>query len=762
MKTTYSFLKRTCLFLALFCWFVPMNLMAQIAIGTGTVTLNYTNTSDPTAPVTNTFVLSNLSTPIASETCIAFGNTDWSGGIVLSQVEWSATIVPGIYEIELTYGTGSWGVKPLVSVYDGASKVTDIYSAPSGQTSGAWKGQADFSPAPMDVDLQDLTAGKTYTIRVTDEWGGGYGLCVGHISFTPKAGVNMAAFGQSADGGPTTLPDNGSNAINGITVTTNMELDLCNGRTYDYLFNNEGTDYVDISVGSDQIMTALALSILYDGSCSGGLYIQFCSSATYDAGSLVGSPILLDGLAFGDFYTYPPATASVSLPGGVIKSARIYRNGNCEWGTRLYRIEVEAEADECTSPLTASFAAGAGAVGDAPANMLACEGQSFTLPDANSLSKLFSAFDGWNDGSDTYDAGESYTMPAGGVSFTAQWVEDVTTIRIPSVTVLNSSNQSTSVPTTDYWDVTDDGINDVCLDMNQKTAEWNVFITPGIYDISTICAVPYWGIGYTLSVVDPQTGSQVLELFTEHTSGDGSTAIIRNLTNTFDLSCLVDGKRYIIRIQDTWPNCTLLAHDIIFSPQAPSLTTYERPVAPGEYGTVCIGYAVEHENISGATMFEIDEWSADGKTLTLSELGASEAMVAGRPYIFLASASTLSLGYDGSASEAPAGNHNGLIGSYTQEVIDIDDDNYIIFQNKLYLVDVLAYVGEHRAYIHKTDATPSPAPRRRVTLSVNGTQTTTGIDQLNSNSANGKFIKDGQLFIIRDGRTYNAQGIELK
>lgn len=762
MKTTYSFLKRTCLFLALFCWPVPMNLSAQIAIGTGTVTLNYTNTSDPTAPVTNTFVLSNLSTPIASETCIAFGNTDWGGGIVLSQVEWSATIVPGIYEIELTYGTGSWGVKPLVSVYDGSTKVTDIYSAPSGQTSGAWKGQADFSPAPMDVDLQDLTAGKTYTIRVTEEWSGANGLCVGHISFTPKAGVNMAAFGQSADGGPTTLPNNSSNAINGITVTTNMELDLCNGRTYDYLFGNEGTDYVDISVGSDQIMTGLATSVLYDGSCTGGLYIQFCSSVTYDAGSLVGSPILLDGLAFGDFYTYPPATASVSLPGGVIKSARIYRNGSCEWGTRLYRIEVEAEADECTSPLTASFAAGTGATGDVPANILACEGQSFTLPNPTALSKLFSAFAGWNDGSNTYDAGYSYTMPAGGVSFTAQWGEDATTIRIPTVTVLNYGNQSTSVPTTDYWDVTDDGINDVCLDMNQKTAEWNVFITPGIYDISTICAVPYWGIGYTLSVVDPQTGSQVLELFTEHTSGDGSTAIIRNLTNTFDLSSLVEGKRYIIRIQDTWPNCTLLAHDIIFSPQAPSLTTYERPVAPGEYGTVCIGYAVEHENISGATMFEIDEWSADGKTLTLSELGASEAMVAGRPYIFLASASTLSLGYDGSASEAPAGNHNGLIGSYTQEVIDIDDDNYIIFQNKLYLVDVLAYVGEHRAYIHKTDATPSPAPRRRVTLSVNGTQTTTGIDQLNSHSANGKFIKDGQLFIIRDGRTYNAQGIELK
>lgn len=764
MKTTYSFLKRTCLFLALFCWLVPMNLFADpIAIGTGTVTLNYTNTSDPAAPVSNTFVLSNLSTPIASETCIAFGNTDWGGGIVLSQVEWSATIVPGIYEIELTYGTGSWGVKPLVSVYDGASKVTDIYSAPSGQTSGAWKGQADFSPAPMDVDLQSLTAGKTYTIRVTEEWSGANGLCVGHISFTPKAGVVMAAFGQSADGGPTTLPNNGSNTINGITVTTNMELDLCNGRTYDYLFGNEGTDYVDISVGSDQIMTALALSILYDGSCTGGLYIQFCSSATYDAGKLVGSPILLDGLPFADFYTYPPATASVTLPGGVIKSARIYRNGNCEWGTRLYRIEVEAEADECTSPLTASFAAGTGATGDVPANILACEGQSFSLPNPTALSKLFSAFAGWNDGSDTYDAGEAYTMPAGGVNFTAQWVEDNTTIRIPTVTVLNYSNQSTSVPTTDYWDVTDDGINDVCLDMNQKTAEWNVFITPGIYDISTICAVPYWGIGYTLSVVDPQTGSQVLELFTEHTSGDGSTAIIRNLTNTFDLSCLVDGKRYIIRIQDTWPNCTLLAHDIIFSPQTPSLTTHTRNLPVGEYGTICLPYEVLAANIEGADVFELAGWPADADAVTLNQIAGN--MEAGHPYIFQATAATSTFSYEESGYQ-DAQTVKGLVGSYTKELIEANANNYIIYDNKLYLVDVEAYVGANRAYINRTaaqGAVASPAPgKRQIVLYVNGTETTTGFDQLNSTSANGKFIKDGQLFIIRDGRTYNAQGIEIK
>lgn len=765
MKISYSYFKRTCLFLALFSWLLPMNLSSQIAIGTGTVTLNYTNTSNPAAPAGNTYINSKLD----NEVCITFGQYNsstltYSGTFVYNSgdIRWEVNITPGIYDIDVTYGTGAWGTRPFFELYNGETKIADIFQAPSGKTSGANPGVLGLT-GTNTVDLSTLDGNTTYTLKVIDGWGGAYGTCIGHISFTPKAGVNMAAFGQSADGGPTTLPNNGSNTINGITVTTNMELDLCNGRTYDYLFGNEGTDYVDISVGSDQIMTGLATSVFYDGYCTGGLYIQFCSSATYDAGSLVGSPILLDGLAYADFYTYPPATASVTLPGSVIKSARIYRNGNCEFGTRLYRIEVEAEADECTSPLTASFAAGTGATGDIPANILACEGQSFSLPNPTALSKLFSAFAGWNDGSNTYAAGYSYTMPAGGVSFTAQWVEDATTIRIPTVTVLNYDNQSTSVPTTDYWDVTDDGNNDVCLDMRNQTAEWNVFITPGIYDISTICAVPSWGIGYSLSIIDPQTDSQVMELFTEHTNGAYGVPIIRNLTNTFDLSSLVDGKRYIIRIQDTWTNCGLLAHDIIFSPQTPSLTTHTRNLPVGEYGTICLPYEVQAANIAGADVFELAGWPAESNAVTLNQIAGN--MAAGHPYIFQATAATSTFSYEESGYQ-DAQSVNGLIGSYSQETITPNDNNYIIYNNQLYLVDVLAYVGANRAYINRTaaeSAVASPAPgRRQIKLYVAGTEVATGLEQINGTCPDGKFIQNGQLFIRRDGRTYNAQGIEIK
>jgi hypothetical protein len=897
--------------LVLFVWLlVPSNAWGDpIAIGTGTVTLDYTKTSDPAAPATNTCVIEN-------ETCIAFGNTStWASWVYSSGVSWNVTIVPGVYDIEATYGTGSWGTKPLFDLYEGEKKVTEIFHAPGGETSGNFNTKAGFSGSNT-VDLSTLDGNTTYTLKVTDGWPGAFGTCIGHISFTPKVGVVMAAFGQSADGGPTTLPNNGSNTINGITVTTNMELDLCNGRTYDYLFGNEGTDYVDISVGSDQIMTALALSILYDGSCTGGLYIKFSSSATFDEDALVGTSILLSGLVFDNFYTYPPSTSSVSLPSGTIKSARIYRNGSCQYGTRLYRIKVEAEADECIKK-TASFVKEGTEIGSAPGEIEVCEDASITIPGKGSLSKTGNVFAGWNDGSNTYQEGDSYemngsnhtftavwtpftvpavtnlavgdavdkevplswsipgicdlsnpvipiadfhdgtpvtpypvddnivtvegsmgggkqfgvafnigdvtgitsvsfkakdkslssgvnlwiaaintesrkaywefdgdlhnchpgsdkwyaysfspnisywnnnwggspdyntdihiqqigifanapgssslsgqgfyvnevryhisgkedidhvivvrkegsapanatdgtvynvgtkshflddddtkefghkyyysvyavhadgtvseatttshtivatptcnitfnvgdgaigdapsaiedkpensvvTMPSIGtvykpfyaftgwkknnagdlisagasytvtaadveaatISFTAQWVEDVTTQRIPSVTTLDDTNQSTNVGTDKIYNGVDfdgDKNEDPALALKNSYVEWNVFITPGYYDVSMLSAVERYGMGYKLSLIDPLTGSDVKVLFTKRLSRDGDqTVFIDNAADMFDLTDLVEGKRYILKMEDTWKDCYLRLHHINFAACAP-------------------------------------------------------------------------------------------------------------------------------------------------------------------------------------------------
>ena len=64
-----------------------------------------------------------------------------------------------------------------------------------------------------------------------------------------------------------------------------------------------------------------------------------------------------------------------------------------------------------------------GGMGDAPVVEDQLEGAVFNLP-ANTFTYAAHKFAGWNDGTNTYAAGASYTMPATAVTFTAQW-EDV-------------------------------------------------------------------------------------------------------------------------------------------------------------------------------------------------------------------------------------------------------------------------------------------------------------------------------------------------
>ena len=196
---------------------------------------------------------------------------------------------------------------------------------------------------------------------------------------------------------------------------------------------------------------------------------------------------------------------------------------------------------------------------------------------------------------------------------------------------------------------------------------------------------------------------------------------------------------------------------------APSLTTHTRNLPVGEYGTICLPYEVQAANIAGADVFELAGWPAESNAVTLNQIAGN--MAAGHPYIFQATAATSTFSYEESGYQ-DAQSVNGLIGSYTQETITPNDNNFIIYNNQLYLVDVLAYVGANRAYINRTaaeSAVASPAPgRRQIKLYIAGTEVATGLEQINGTCPDGKFIQNGQLFIRRDGRTYNAQGAMMK
>ena len=192
--------------------------------------------------------------------------------------------------------------------------------------------------------------------------------------------------------------------------------------------------------------------------------------------------------------------------------------------------------------------------------------------------------------------------------------------------------------------------------------------------------------------------------------------------------------------------------------------SYQRDVTNGNYGTICLPKAGV---MTGATLFEIADF-ANGMIYVDEVIGG--AMEAGKPYIFQATSGQLNVAYNSNV-EVAAGNANGLHGFYdlndpeANKNLTQDDGNYILYQNQYWLVSGrAATIANYRAYIRVSEINyVAPAPgRRRVAMNVNGEQTATGINELNAVEAPVKMIIDGQLYILRGEKLYDATGRLVK
>ena len=75
-------------------------------------------------------------------------------------------------------------------------------------------------------------------------------------------------------------------------------------------------------------------------------------------------------------------------------------------------------------------------------------------------------------------------------------------------------------------------------------------------------------------------------------------------------------------------------------------------------------------------------------------------------------------------------------------------------------------VPANRAYVNMAAVTTitgaAPVGVRRITLGVNGQNTATGVDQVQGDEVPTKMIINGQLFILRGEKMYDAQGKLVK
>ena len=204
---------------------------------------------------------------------------------------------------------------------------------------------------------------------------------------------------------------------------------------------------------------------------------------------------------------------------------------------------------------------------------------------------------------------------------------------------------------------------------------------------------------------------------------------------------------------------------------------YERDVTVGRMGTVCVDHNVPAGYIFGAEVYKLLYWKygtsyADCQMVDFEQV---EEMEAGHPYLIIPTETKFMLVYGETHVDDPVALSNGFMGTF--DPIAQADDNvlvgkYGVVNNQIQLLGPGAYSPANRAFIDLSQ-TPSmeayeaahpsnPAPRKRISLSHQGAQVATGMDALNASDAPVKVLINGQLFIIRGEKMFDAKGQLVK
>ena len=183
---------------------------------------------------------------------------------------------------------------------------------------------------------------------------------------------------------------------------------------------------------------------------------------------------------------------------------------------------------------------------------------------------------------------------------------------------------------------------------------------------------------------------------------------------------------------------------------------YTRTTTEGKFGTICLPFG---GTVEGAELFE-----CVGQETGKVYIASVTTLVAGTPYIFLATGTELAVYSDGTTAATP-GNHNGLHGTFTDDT-EVAVGNYILLNNELCQAATTCWVNANRAYLVMsevpTEYTKMPG-RRYIGMDVEGENEATGFENITAPADKAvKAIINGQLIIIRDGEMYNAQGQLIK
>ena len=196
--------------------------------------------------------------------------------------------------------------------------------------------------------------------------------------------------------------------------------------------------------------------------------------------------------------------------------------------------------------------------------------------------------------------------------------------------------------------------------------------------------------------------------------------------------------------------------------------SYTRTHTHMNLNTLCFPYTVTA--YSGGTFYTMLYKRLEGSTPVEVVLIEHEGnLVAGTPYFYMPEGSQLELTYSGHRENTPS-KVNGVQGIYEQQTVS-GADIYVTYQGALRAVGSNVTLKEYRAYIIMDEvadeaAASAPAPGKKLLRihNADAPAVITDIDQITNDKSQitNKILRNGQLFIIRDGKTYNAQGQMVK
>ena len=186
-------------------------------------------------------------------------------------------------------------------------------------------------------------------------------------------------------------------------------------------------------------------------------------------------------------------------------------------------------------------------------------------------------------------------------------------------------------------------------------------------------------------------------------------------------------------------------------------------LAVGQLGTVCLPYNIPSGQVYGATFYTL-AGKMDNKVVFDEVTGG---LAAGVPYLFQASAEEISC-FPGTTIVSDPINTGAMKGTFVDLTLTELSNIYYFAGRALWsCVDLTSLsVPANRAYVNMSQVTDltgaAPVGVRRITLGVNGQQVATGVDQVQGDEVPTKMIINGQLFILRGEKMYDAQGKLVK